>query len=59
MFFPRRVRLSALLWALALLSAGCGQSGPLYFSEQPGAEMETVETLETVEIEQPEAKQSE
>ncbi len=56
MFFPRRVRLSALLWASALLSAGCGQSGPLYFSEQPGAEMETVET---VEIEQPEAKQSE
>ena len=53
MFFPRRVRLSALLWASALLSAGCGQSGPLYFSEQPGAEMETVE------IEQPEAKQSE
>ncbi len=56
---PRRMRLRVLLSASALLCFGCGQSGPLYFSEEPMAKEEPVaeiETTETVEIEQPEAK---
>ena len=50
---PRRMRRPVLLSASVLLCFGCGQSGPLYFSEEPVTE---IETTETVEIEQPEAK---
>ena len=50
---PRGTCLPALLSASVLLCFGCGQSGPLYLSEEPVSE---IETTETVEIEQPETK---